>query len=375
MSPDAALRPRGRAASCCTTCRTSVKRKGLAEVRPRAEAGRALPGGGLRGDEPVRVHRAPAVDVRATATARPSLDGAGAGDGRRRGSRRWRRASRSTARWRTCGGRRPRMIALISVYDKAGVRELALNLAELGFDIYSTGGTQRHLGGGRPARPLRLRAHRLPGDTGRPREDAPPHGARRHPRPARPARPHGGAGPQRDPAHRPRLREPLPVRGDRLEAGRNAGRGAGEHRHRRPDDAARRRQELPRRPRPRRPGGLRRDAGPAAHGGRSPGVPPPPGREGVPARRLLRHRRRPVPAGRRSAVPRPDDDRPHEGARPALRGEPAPAGRALPRGARRGRRQRHRRRREAARAGALVHQRHGRGRRLGGGAGVRRSRR
>ena len=37
------------------------------------------------------------------------------------------------------------MIALISVYDKAGVRELALNLAELGFDIYSTGGTQRHL--------------------------------------------------------------------------------------------------------------------------------------------------------------------------------------------------------------------------------------
>ncbi|MDP2674708.1 MAG: bifunctional phosphoribosylaminoimidazolecarboxamide formyltransferase/IMP cyclohydrolase [Dehalococcoidia bacterium] len=38
------------------------------------------------------------------------------------------------------------MIALISVYDKAGVRELALSLAELGFDIYSTGGTQRHLG-------------------------------------------------------------------------------------------------------------------------------------------------------------------------------------------------------------------------------------
>jgi phosphoribosylaminoimidazolecarboxamide formyltransferase/IMP cyclohydrolase len=37
------------------------------------------------------------------------------------------------------------MIALISVYDKSGVRELALNLAELGFDIYSTGGTQRHL--------------------------------------------------------------------------------------------------------------------------------------------------------------------------------------------------------------------------------------
>src|SRR3989337_1364623 len=38
------------------------------------------------------------------------------------------------------------MIALISVFDKAGVRELAMGLAELGFDIYSTGGTQRHLG-------------------------------------------------------------------------------------------------------------------------------------------------------------------------------------------------------------------------------------
>jgi len=37
------------------------------------------------------------------------------------------------------------MIALISVHDKTGVQELALGLAELGFDIYSTGGTQRHL--------------------------------------------------------------------------------------------------------------------------------------------------------------------------------------------------------------------------------------
>ncbi|MEX0801052.1 MAG: bifunctional phosphoribosylaminoimidazolecarboxamide formyltransferase/IMP cyclohydrolase [Dehalococcoidia bacterium] len=37
------------------------------------------------------------------------------------------------------------MIAIISVFDKTGVKEFALNLAELGFDIYSTGGTQRHL--------------------------------------------------------------------------------------------------------------------------------------------------------------------------------------------------------------------------------------
>src|SRR3970040_648974 len=38
------------------------------------------------------------------------------------------------------------MIALLSVYDKAGVRELAMSRAELGFDISSPGGTQRHLG-------------------------------------------------------------------------------------------------------------------------------------------------------------------------------------------------------------------------------------
>src|SRR3990170_2990572 len=37
------------------------------------------------------------------------------------------------------------MIAFISVSDKTGVKEFALNLAELGYDIYSTGGTQRHL--------------------------------------------------------------------------------------------------------------------------------------------------------------------------------------------------------------------------------------
>jgi phosphoribosylaminoimidazolecarboxamide formyltransferase/IMP cyclohydrolase len=37
------------------------------------------------------------------------------------------------------------MIAFISVSDRTGVQEFARNLAELGFDIYSTGGTQRAL--------------------------------------------------------------------------------------------------------------------------------------------------------------------------------------------------------------------------------------
>ena len=37
------------------------------------------------------------------------------------------------------------MIAILAPYDKAGLKEFAFGLAELGFDIYSTSGTQRHL--------------------------------------------------------------------------------------------------------------------------------------------------------------------------------------------------------------------------------------
>lgn len=37
------------------------------------------------------------------------------------------------------------MIAIIAVYDKTGVTEFAMALAELGFDIYSTGGTQQKI--------------------------------------------------------------------------------------------------------------------------------------------------------------------------------------------------------------------------------------
>ncbi len=40
------------------------------------------------------------------------------------------------------------MIALLAPYDKAGLKELALGLAEIGFDIYSTSGTQRYLAEG-----------------------------------------------------------------------------------------------------------------------------------------------------------------------------------------------------------------------------------
>src|SRR3989304_5110477 len=128
------------------------------------------------------------------------------------------------------------MIALISVYDKAGVKEFALNLAELGFDIYSTGGTQRHLG------EAGLPVHSVSALTGFPEildgrvKTLPPmvHGG--HP----------------------------------------------------------------------------------AHGGCPAPLPPAPGREGVPARRLLRPRRRPVPPGRcrggsRTAPTRPAADGPPHG--------------------------------------------------------------
>ncbi len=37
------------------------------------------------------------------------------------------------------------MIALLAPHDKTGLQELALGLAELGFDIYATSGTQKHL--------------------------------------------------------------------------------------------------------------------------------------------------------------------------------------------------------------------------------------
>ena len=47
------------------------------------------------------------------------------------------------------------MIAIVAVYDKAGVGEFAGSLAELGFEIYSTGGTQKAIAdAGVPVQPI-----------------------------------------------------------------------------------------------------------------------------------------------------------------------------------------------------------------------------
>ena len=94
--------------------------------------------------------------------------------------------------------------------------------------------------GGTP-RQGRLRVHRLAGDHGRPREDAAPAGARRHPD-ARHRRRHGAADADRRQADRPRGGQPLPLLGDRRE-GRALGRLHREYRHWRADDGARGRKE------------------------------------------------------------------------------------------------------------------------------------
>ena len=69
--------------------------------------------------------------------------------------------------------------ALLSVSDKRGIVDFARGLAELGVELVSTGGTAREL---REAG-LEVRAdrglHRLPGDHGRPRQDAAPEALRR----------------------------------------------------------------------------------------------------------------------------------------------------------------------------------------------------
>ena len=133
--------------------------------------------------------------------------------------------------------------ALISVSDKTGVADFAKSLAALGVEILSH---RRHRGGaarGGARGDRRLRVHRPGGDPRRPGEDAAPAAARGAAGAARGPRAHGDAGARGDRADRPRLRQPLPVRADRLRA-RRAGRGGDrEHRHRRADDDPRRRQE------------------------------------------------------------------------------------------------------------------------------------
>ena len=76
--------------------------------------------------------------------------------------------------------------ALISVSDKTGIVDFAKSLSDLGVKLLSTGGTAKLLAdAGLPV--TEVADYGLPGNARWAREDAPPEGARRHPRPPRPA--------------------------------------------------------------------------------------------------------------------------------------------------------------------------------------------
>ena len=109
-------------------------------------------------------------------------------------------------------GRRPIKRALVSVYDKSGLDELARAL------------DARGVASSRPARPPKTiaaagvpvdagrGADRLPRVPRRPGQDAPPQGARRHPRRHRATPTMSGSSPTSGRGVRPRHRQPLPLR-------------------------------------------------------------------------------------------------------------------------------------------------------------------
>ncbi|CAA9307339.1 MAG: IMP cyclohydrolase / Phosphoribosylaminoimidazolecarboxamide formyltransferase, partial [uncultured Friedmanniella sp.] len=218
--------------------------------------------------------------------------------------------------------------------------------------------------------------HRLPRVPRRPGQDPAPEGARRAARrpPAAVApRPAGRAG--RRPV-RPADQQPLPVHRDRR-VRRDARRVRRADRHRRAGDGA----QLGQEPRLRGRGHLTGPVRRAARGPRRrrlhPGGSPGPGRRRVRAHRHLRRRRRQLDGQRRDRHLRPFDGLRRTGRLPGLgggdlgqgggaplRGEPAPAGRALPE---RVRRRRPGRGRAAARQGDVLQQlrRHRRGPPLG----------
>ncbi len=266
--------------------------------------------------------------------------------------------------------------ALLSVSDKSGIVELAQGLAELGVELVSTGGTARELAGAGIA----VRA--IEDFTGFP-EMMDGRVKTLHPRlyagllgTSRRGRSPARGGRAADRAGGPRVREPVPVRADRRARRRLRGGGDREHRHRRPDDDQGGRQEQRVRRRRRGPGRLRARARRAARVRRPPVAADAQTsrRQGVRVHRALRRgdldvvrvaRRRGLPVELARVL--------REGQRPALRREPAPAGRLL-----RARGLAHapaRRRGAAARQGAVVQQPARPQLRARAGGGVRPSRR
>ena len=256
----------------------------------------------------------------------------------------------------TADARRPIRRALVSVYDKSGLPDLADALNAAGVAIVSTGSTAKTIAAqGVPVtsvEDLTGFPECLDGrvKTLHPRVHAGILADTRQPRPSATAR-----GPRRR-AVRPRRLQPLP-----LPRHRGLGRvPAGVHRadrHRRPVDGPRGRQE----PRERRHRHQPRRVPPAREGARRRGLHPrraaASGRRGVRPHGDLRHRRRQLDGHRRRRHDRrdrvPGVDRCDLGprSRAALRREPAPAGGPLPSLA-----PRHRARRAAARQGDVLQQ-------------------
>ena len=221
--------------------------------------------------------------------------------------------------------------ALLSVSDKRGIVEFARGLAGLGVELVSTGGTAAELRAAGLSRPPDRGLHRLPGDHGRPRQDAAPAALRRPARaPRRPAA-HGRGRRARHRVRRPRVREPLSLRAHRRPARRHPARDPREHRRRRPVDDPRGGQEL-RLLRRRHPAGeLRRDPAGARGHGRAPLARHArvAGGRGVLVHRPLRHGDRALVRRAAGGLPAAAHGRLREGHRPRVRREPASARRLL----------------------------------------------
>ena len=203
--------------------------------------------------------------------------------------------------------------ALLSVFDKAGVVELAEGLQALGWRLISSGGTARALADAGARRHRHRRADRRARHPGPPCRDPAPEGARRHPRrrgrPGPPGRPRRRTASSRSPSSWSNL-YPFDQRSRHRD-----------DRHRRPGDGAGGGEE----PRPRRRRGrsrrLRRRCWPSsrAEGALSGGDPAAPGPQGLRPHRRLRRRHRHLARrhrpGRRRRAARPRSTSPSSGPR------------------------------------------------------------
>ena len=225
------------------------------------------------------------------------------------------------------------MRALLSVANRDGIAELARDLLEVGVDVVATDGTRDYLAGeGIEVASVSI-AHAGRAGRRRPGQDLPPRGLRGHPRASRRAGPARGA---QGPGHRPdrhRRRQRQAVRPGHRGQARRAGRGDRDDRRRRRGAPRGGRPQCRRRRLRRRPGPLparHRRAARARHG--QPGDARQAGGRGVQhGRRLPRGDRRLPQPDLGQHLPAPPGARAREGRRPALRREPPPAGRVLPR--------------------------------------------